>query len=191
MRRTFASDHSSSSYEFYTLRSLSDAEKRAVKRLSGETAKGKHLKVHLWGEGEMAYRKEEQLLAQYYDIEVSESYDWWTARVAVDHDETLWEGLKRCEGRGDEDLGVDVERSGKRIIVSFYFMLDYDAAFSELGDDPFEGLRDLFEEIREEIRVRDFSAPRTVCRFYDAEIEDKGRKQSKNAKILRKILERI
>ena len=84
MRRTFESDHSSSSYEFYTPRSLSDAEKKAVKRLSGETAKGKHLKVHLWGEGEMAYSKEKQLLAKYYDIEVSESYDWWTDHFFFD-----------------------------------------------------------------------------------------------------------
>ena len=191
MRRTLESDHSSSSYEFYALQPLSDTAKRAVKRLSGKPAKGRLLEIQYWGEGEMAYGVEEKLLAKYYDIEVSESYDWWASRVAVDYDEQLWEGLKLCEGRGDEDLGVDVERKDKRIIISFYYMLDYGAAFAALGEEPFEGLRDLFEGIREEILAQNFSALQTVCTFYDAEIQDEGGKLSKNARILKKILERI
>lgn len=192
MRRTFESDHSSSSYEFYALRSLSDAEKRAVQRLSGETARGRKLEIHYGGEGEIDYEVENKLLAKYYDIEVSESYDWWTSRVALDYDEKLWEGLKRCEGRGDEDLGVDVEKKGDRIIISFYYAMDYGAAFSAFGEDSFEGLEDLFEGIREDILGGDFSALLAICTFYEAEIEcEEGGKRSNNARTLERILERI
>ncbi len=70
-------------------------------------------------------------------------------------------------------------------------MMDYEAAFSELGDSPFEGLRDLFEGIRKEILAQDFSALQTLCTFYDAEIQDEGGNLSKNARTLKKILERI
>jgi len=192
MRRTLESDHSSSSYEFYASRSLSDAEKKAVKRLSGKTARGRKLEIQYMGEREIDYSVENKLLAKYYDIEVSESYDWWTSRVALDYDEQLWEGLKRCEDRGDEDLGVDVEKKGDRIIVSFYYAMDYGAAFSAFGEDPFEGLADLFEGIREDILAGDFSALVAIGTFYDAEIEcKKGGKLSKNARTLKRILGRV
>jgi len=191
MRRTFESDHSSSTYQFCALRRLSDAEKKAVAKLSGETARGRRLKIHHWGEREISYNVENTLLAKYYDVEVSESYDWWTGRVALDYDELLWEGLKRCEGRGGNDLGVDVERADDRMIVSFHFAMDYGAVCSELGEDPFEGLEDLFEGIREDILAGDFSALQAMCTFYDAEIEYEGGKLSKNARTLEKILERV
>ena len=191
VRRTFESDHSSSSYEFYALRSLSDAEKKAVQRLSGKRASGRKLEIQYMGEREINYTVEKKLLAEYYDVEVSESYDWWTGRVALDYDEQLWEGLKRCEGRGHNDLGVDVERADDRIIVSFYYAMDYGAAFSAFGESPFEGLGDLFEGIREDILAGDFSALQAMCTFYDAEIEFKGGKVSKNARTFEGILERV
>lgn len=192
MRQTFDSDHSSSTYKFYTLRSLSAAEKQAVEKLSGETPRGRRLEIRIGGDWEMDYQTRDKLLARYYDIEVSESYDWWTSRVALDYDEQLWEGLKRCEGRGHNDLGVDVEKKGSRIIISFYYAMDYGAAFSEFGEDPFKGLGHLFTGIREDILAGDFSALLAICTFYDAEIEcAEGGKLSENAENLEGILERI
>lgn len=79
-------------------------------------------------------------------------------------DMVLWVTVKVKDNPGDEDLGIGVEKSDNRIIISFYFMLDYDAAYTELGDGPFEGLRDLFEGIRKEILARNFSALQTLCK---------------------------
>jgi len=194
VRNLYQCDHSSSTYHFYTERSLSDKERAAVQKFAG-VKPGRHsLDIHRGGDWELSMEVEDELLEKYYDVMISESYDWWTARVALDYSEELWNALKPCEGRGEEDLGVDVEREGSRILVSFYFAVDYDSAFRVLGEELFEELTDLFLYIREDILGGDFSALKVICDFYDAEVETDWKgvgTVSKAARKFGKILGRV
>jgi hypothetical protein len=194
LREGYQPDHSSSSYQFYTTKRLSAEEREEIQQLTDEKPGARKLSITYWGERGIALGVESELLVKYFDVEISESYDWWTARVAFDYDEKLWKELKLYEGQGYEDLGVSIEKIDSRIIISFYFMVDYGIAFSAFEDDLFDGLQELFQEIRDELIAGDVSALRVICEFYDAEVEatwDKDTPISKNAEILRDILNRV
>jgi hypothetical protein len=44
------------------------------------------------------------------------------------------------------------------MILYFGMQLDYGAAYGEFGEDPFEGLADLFEQVQDELLAGDLSA---------------------------------
>lgn len=45
------------------------------------------------------------------------------------------------------------------------------AAFSLSGDDLFDGLQELFEEIHDELIAGDVSSLRVICELYDVQVE--------------------
>lgn len=44
------------------------------------------------------------------------------------------------------------------MILYFGMQLDYSAAYGAFGEDPFEGLADLFSDVRDELLAGDLSA---------------------------------
>jgi len=157
IRRGFEADHSSSSYEFFALDKLTSEQREAVRELTGESAR-RHLRFHYMGDwSDIPSDWPDQLLTMGYEIMVSESYDWWAVHLSLPHDSSLIERLAQYECDSDGN-GFDVRAVGKRMILYFGMQLDYGAAYGEFGEDPFEGLADLFEQVRDELLAGDLSA---------------------------------
>jgi len=171
VRRTFEADHSSSSYEFFSFDRLTEKQREAVRVLTGESAR-RHLRFHYVGEWrDIPSEWPDQLLTMGYDVMVSESYDWWSVCLSLPHDPALEERLRPylCESDGN---GLDTRVVDDRLLVSFGMQMNYDAAYGTFGEDPFEGLSDLFEKIRDELLAGDLSAAWVTYETYGDDEED-------------------
>jgi hypothetical protein len=117
VRRGFLADHSSTSYEFLAVDRPLDAKARAaVARLSRRARPTpRRVSFVYHPEGYDLPGGWEPLMARYYDVMYSESYDWWTLVVAFDtQDKQLLAKLKKYVSTGSDDLGVSVSgRAGR------------------------------------------------------------------------------
>jgi hypothetical protein len=187
----YATDHSSSTYEFYSLDRLTKEQKEAVECLTGQLPRGRNISFHYWGDfQDIPLNWIEELLSDPYDIMVSESYDWWSTRMSLPYDEDLLTKVGRYECDYD-GCGFWIQRVDGKILLSFGYHLEYGAALDALGENLFRGLADLFEEIRDEILTGDFSALRVTHECYGGyadELEEESGPLSESAKTLRHIL---
>jgi hypothetical protein len=107
-----------------------------------------------------------------YDVMVSESYDWWSVCLSLPHDPVLAERLHPYLCESDSN-GLYLRLVGERLVLSFGMQMDYGAAYGAFGEDPFEGLSDLFETIRDELLAGDLSAAWATHQVYGDD-EDEG-----------------
>ena len=188
----YATDHSSSTYEFYSLDRLNKEQKEAVERLTGQRPRGRNIGFQYWGDfQDIPSNWIEELLSGPYDIMVSESYDWWSTKMSLPYDEDLPTKLGRYECEYD-GCGFWAQRVDDKMLLSFGYQLEYGAAFDALGEKPFRGLADLFEEIRGEILAGDFSALQVIHEHYGGYADKLGGEESgplsESAETLRDIL---
>jgi len=188
----YATDHSSSTYEFYSLDRLTKEQKETVERLTGQQPRGRNIGFHYWGDfQDIPSNWIEELLSAPYDIMVSESYDWWSTKMSLPYDEDLLTKLVRY-GCDYDGCGFWVRRVDDNMLLSFGYQLEYGAAFGALGEKPFRGLADLFEGIRDEILADDFSTLRVIHERYggyaDELEEEESGPLSESAETLRDIL---
>jgi hypothetical protein len=174
LRRGFEADHSSSSYEFFALDKLTSEQREAVQALTGESAR-RHLRFHYMGDwNDIPSNWPDKLLTMGYDVLVSESYDWWGVYLSLPRNPSLMDLLSQydCDSDGN---GFSVRTVDERMILYFGMQLDYGAAYGEFGEDAFEGLADLFEQVRDELLSGDLSAVWAMYQTYggysDAEPE--------------------
>lgn len=157
LRQGFDADHSSSTYEFFALNRLTLKQREAVQDLTGESGR-RHLSFHYMGDWrDIPSDWPDQLLTLGYDILVSESYDWWGVYLSLPRDPVLLEQVQAYECDSDGN-GFGTRKIGERMILYFGMQLDYGAAYDEFGEDPFEGLAELFEGVRDELLAGDLSA---------------------------------
>lgn len=175
LRRGFQADHSSSSYLFYAADMPVNAQgQRIAHRYSSRAEVGKRsVRYHKWGDYALSEGAYKALLAEHYDVMVSESYDWWTFMIAVPQTpKTKPLPMRYSDARGYDDLGVDVEKFGSRWVISIYCVLDYNELTPEfVDDDPMENLVKLLVAIRKEIIKGDFSFLNAVVEFYGEDAE--------------------
>jgi hypothetical protein len=172
LRRGFDADHSSSTYEFFALDRLTPEQHAAVQSLTGESPR-RHLRFHYWGDwNDIPSDWPDKLLTMGYDILVSESYDWWVVYLSLPHDPDLLGRLLQYECDSDGN-GFSSRVVGERMILYFGMQLDYGAAYNAFGEDPFEGLADLFEAVRGELLADDLSAAWAMYQTYGG-YEDVG-----------------
>ena len=187
----YATDHSSSTYEFYSLDRLTKEQKEAVERLTGQRPRGRNIGFHYWGDfQDIPSDWIEELLSDPYDIMVSESYDWWSTQMSLPYDEDLLTKLGGYECDYD-GCGFWVQRVDDKMLLSFGYQLEYEAAYDALGENPFRGLVDLFEGIRDEILAGDFRALQVIHEYYGGyadELDEEGSPLSESAETLRDIL---
>ena len=128
LRRGFASDHSSTSYEFLAVeKPLGKEARAAVSKLSRRvrpTGRRAHFIYH--AEGYDIPGGWEPLMMQYYDVMYCEDYDWWTLAMAFDAAPGQHEALLPFEFAGMDDLGISISKNGRRIIVAIHCMLEAD-----------------------------------------------------------------
>jgi hypothetical protein len=165
LRHNFEADHSSSSYEFFALDRLTPEQRTAVRNLTGESPQ-RHLRFHYRGDwSDIPSDWPDRLLTMGYDILVSESYDWWAVHLSLPHDPSLAERLRQYKCESDSN-GFSLEVAGVRMILYFGMQLDYGEAYDAFGEDPFEGLADLFEAVRDELLADDMSAVWAMAKTY-------------------------
>ncbi|MBA1334936.1 MAG: hypothetical protein HPY66_0557 [Firmicutes bacterium] len=151
IRKGFASDHSSTSYEFLAVdKALGKKEKAEVASLSRRADPTSRRVSFVYNvDGYDIPGGWEKLMEKYYDVMYRESYDWWTFALAFNTTEEQIENLSKYEFSGYDDLGISIESKGSRVVVAIYCRVDM--AF--IGDlyDEYEGYyEDDYEDENEE-----------------------------------------
>ena len=136
VRRGFASDHSSTSYEFLAVdKPLGKKERSEVSRLSSRVRPtGRRAKFIYHAEGYDIPSGWENLMAQYYDVMYREDYGWWTLAMAFNANPGQYEALLPYEFTGADDLGICITKNGQRIILSIYCVIETDILDSDYND---------------------------------------------------------
>ncbi len=137
VRKGFASDHSSTSYEFLAVdRPLDKEDRGAVSSLSSRadpTRRRVSFIYHVdgydipggWG----------PLMRDYYDAMYSESYDWWHLVLAFPLPPQQQKEIVKYSFDGIEDMGVDVSFYSERAIVAIFCRL---IPYGPFDDEPWE-----------------------------------------------------
>jgi len=144
VRRGFASDHSSTSYEFLAVdKPLRKKEQAEVSRLSSRvnpTTRRANFIYHVDGYDIPGGWK--KLMARYYDVMYSESYGWWMLAMAWKAIPGQFEELLPFEFEGaTEGMGIDIENVEGRTIVTIHCAVERGmpySAYKEYYDDEDE-----------------------------------------------------
>ncbi|MDO9535311.1 MAG: hypothetical protein Q7J85_08280 [Bacillota bacterium] len=188
IRKGFASDHSSTSYEFLAIdRPLDKKARAAVSSLSSRahpTPRSVSFIYH--ADGYDIPGGWEPLMRNYYDVMYSESYDWWQLVIAFPLPPQQQEELMKYSFDGVEDMGVDVSIYGERAVVTINCRLQpfgpyynepwesFDAEDDEDDNNPEaeldvetnDSLLLLLTKIREQLRKGDYRALYEVWKKY-------------------------
>ena len=191
VRRGFLADHSSTSYEFLAVdRPLDSKARAAVSRLSSRvqptTRKASFIYHGDWNDLPGGWGA---LMAKYYDVMYSESYDWWTLAIAFDTDKKdLVSKICKYKFCGVEDLGVDVSYGNNRVVVTIACRVNPDYLYREPDDEWWDEdedeelsgtvvatndfLLDLLIRIRDRLKKGDCQALYSVWETYGLEEGD-------------------
>lgn len=149
-RQQFIADHSSTNYFFYAAKPLSQEARGYANTLSSHVDVGSRT-AEITYHGDFADLGEERRkkFLTHYDVEVRESYDWWTLSVMLDPDRVAKLNLQEHEVESESSLTF--ARQGKRLCLCFDgWHLDSSAAYGEFGEDIMEGLAELGLKLRAE-----------------------------------------
>ncbi|MDR1539226.1 MAG: hypothetical protein LBU32_14755 [Clostridiales bacterium] len=178
VRRGFASDHSSTSYEFLAVdKPLSKNDILEVSKLSRRadpTSRQVNFIYHV--DGYDIPGGWEKLMEKYYDIMYREDYDWWTLSMAWIATPGQYDELRHFAFDGEHDeasLGINVSNDKRRITVTLSCTLDTSDiyyGYDEDGeteafetDDP---LLNLLTRIRQQLVRGDYRALYAVWEKY-------------------------
>jgi hypothetical protein len=177
IRRGFASDHSSTSYEFLAVdKPLGKKERSEVSRLSSRaspTSRRVSFVYHV--DGYDIPGGWEKLMARYYDVMYCEDYGWWTLAMAFNGSDELYEKLRSYEFDGTDDLGIGISKTEQRITITINCVIndDFDSDYDDYDDDDESGifatdneLLNILTQIRQQIMGGDFRALYTVWEKY-------------------------
>ena len=141
VRKGFASDHSSTSYEFLAVdRPLDKKARAAVASLSSRADPTRRRVSFIYhADGYDIPGGWEPLMRDYYDVMYSESYDWWHLVLAFPLPAQQQKEIVKYSFDGIEDMGVDVSFYGERVIVTIFCRL---IPYGPFDDEPWE----LYEE---------------------------------------------
>lgn len=191
----FESDHSSTNYSFYSSsKDLTKKDRAAVNSYSSRADTSKH-SVEFTYHGDFAdlpNSAQEELLAQYFDVMVKESYDWWELVLVLPFSSLLFGKMKEFECEGEEDLGITISKEENQIHLLIYCVLNYDEVYNldfeniEQGNEkywspnvsinnpsPFSLLANLLIRLKIEIMDGNFTTLQGLAAFFDSEIFDK------------------
>ncbi len=200
VRQGFASDHSSTSYEFLAIEQpLDKAARTAVSSLSSRANPTRHRVSFIYhADGYDIPGGWLPLMRDYYDVMYSESYDWWHLSLAFSLSPEKQDEIMKYSFEGIDDLGVDISFCGKRAIVSIFCRLKpfgpyyadepwdyYDEEVEEcmgaddvLQDEIIAEINDpllqLLAEIRKQLVKGDYRALYEIWKFYGYPEDEAG-----------------
>jgi len=181
-RKGFASDHSSTSYEFLAVdKPLTKKDRAEVSSQSSRVNPTSRRANFIYNiDGYDIPCGWEELMARYYDVMYREEYGWWTLAMAFDASPELYEVLVEYAFEG-EGNGANIEITypdGRRIIIAINCVVKYfddnggydsdeddDAVFST--DDE---LLNALVQIRRQIMKGNYRALNAVFdKYYDSD----------------------
>ena len=186
VRKGFAADHSSTSYEFYAIdKILGSKEKAAVSRLSSRAnPTGRRASFIYHGEWADLPGGWEPLMEKYYDVMWSESYGWWNLVMAWNTDTATIQNMSHFDFTGGDDVGIKIYNKNNRLIISIDCRLDalineaknsYDE-YSDYDDDDYgeednsiDNLLRLLEKNREYLMKGDYRFLKGIIDLYAME----------------------
>lgn len=192
VRKGFASDHSSTSYEFLAVdKPLSENAQAAVASLSSRACPtARRISFTYNAEGYDLPGGWHDLMLQHYDVMYSESYDRWILVMAFDASDELQQAVAEYEFEGIDENGIDIFTEGSRVVVAIYcrlelgmgYMDDYDEDYYEDDYDEEEDeiedievndpLLSLLVDIRQQLTQGDFRALYEVWNVYGWDEDD-------------------
>ncbi|KPL17069.1 MAG: hypothetical protein AMS26_02175 [Bacteroides sp. SM23_62] len=186
IRKGFAADHSSTSYEFYAIdKILGSKEKAAVSRLSSRANPTERRASFIYhGEWADLPGGWEPLMEKYYDVMWSESYGWWNLVMAWNTDTATIQKMAQFDFTGGDDVGINIYHRNNRLIISIDCRLDalitedknsYDE-YSDYDDDDYgeadnsiDNLLRLLEKNREYLMKGDYRLLKGIIDLYAME----------------------
>ena len=150
-RQQFIADHSSTNYLFYAAKPISKESRAVVSKLSSHVDVGSRTAQITYHSdfADLGDDRRKKFL-QHYDVEVRESYDWWTLSVMLDAEKLPEINFEEYEV-GDE-ASLSFEKQGQRICLCFDgWHQDYGVSYDEFGEDTMEELAELGLKLREEL----------------------------------------
>lgn len=188
LRQQFIADHSSTNYLFYAAKPISKESCAVVSKLSShvdvedDTARITYHSDY----ADLGDDRRKKFL-QHFDVEVRESYDWWTLSVMLEAEKLPEISFEDYEV--EEEASLTFKKQGKRICLCFDgWHQDYGSSYDEFGEDTMESLAALGLKLREELYSGKTAALR-VMRDYCAEGTIPKSGKSPVAKKLAAILE--
>ena len=149
-RQQFIADHSSTNYLFYAAKPLSKESRALVSKLSSHVEVGSRTAEITYHSDYADLGDRRKKFLQHFDVEVRESYDWWTLSVVLEPEKVAKIKLEEYEV-GDE-ASLTFEQQDQRIRLCFDgWHQDYDASYHELGKNPMKALAELGLKLREEL----------------------------------------
>lgn len=181
VRKGFASDHSSTSYEFLAVdKPLSKSARTTVASLSSRAhPTARRVSFTYNAEGYDLAGGWHNLMLHHYDVMYCESYDWWILAMAFDAPEKLQQAAAEYDFDGDDGQGVDITIDGNRVIVGIHCRLDLGMAYAYDHDEGYNDededdddidtndyLLSLLTRIRGQLIQGDFRALYEVWKVY-------------------------
>jgi hypothetical protein len=166
-RRQVVADHSSTNYLFYSPKPLSKEARAIVSKLSSHVDVGSHTaEITYNGESaDLGEARQGKFLEQ-YEIEVRESYDWWDINIMLQearlpHVEPITQNEVT-----DGEATLTFEKIGDRLRLRLEGChLDYDACYSEFGDDLMRMLAEFAIDIRDELYAGKLDALKVMATY--------------------------
>jgi len=141
IRRGFASDHSSTSYEFLAVdKPLGKKERTEISRLSSRVSPTTRRAKFIYNvDGYDIPCGWESLMEKYYDVMYSESYGLWVLAIALNVTPEQFEELYSYEFGGvEEGMGIDISGNRQRAIITIYCSIEIGYARGEDYEDEDE-----------------------------------------------------
>lgn len=157
-RQQFIADHSSTNYLFYAAKPLSKETQAYINTLSSHVAvSGRKANLQYHGDYADLGEARRKKFLEHYDVEVRESYDWWTLSVMLDADKV--KGIKFKDYTAEGEASLTFEKQGQRICLCFDgWHQDYGSSYGEFGTDAMKGLAKLGLALREELYAGEIDA---------------------------------
>jgi hypothetical protein len=152
-RRQVVADHSSTNYLFYSPKPLSKEARAVVSKLSSHVDVSAHTaEITYNGESADLGDARQGKFLEHYEIEVRESYDWWDLNIMLEEARLADVELVMQNEETDGEAALTFEKIGNRLCLRLEGChLDYDACYSEFGEDLMRTLAEFAKDIRDEL----------------------------------------
>jgi hypothetical protein len=189
-RQHLIADHSSTNYLFYAAKPITAASRAVVSSLSSHvdvSSRTAEITYHS-DYADLGDERRKKFLA-HFDVEVRESYDWWTLSVMLEPG-NLSKEIDLKDFEAEEEASLTFTKQGKRIRLCFDgWHQDYGASYDVFGEDTMKGLAELGLKLREELYAGKTDALKVMKRYCEEGEISSGR--STAAKKLSTILQLI
>ncbi|MGV3719739.1 MAG: hypothetical protein ACO1SX_02425 [Actinomycetota bacterium] len=165
VRQQFLADHSATNYLFYAAKPLSKEARAFVGTLSSHVdVEPRSATITYNGEFADLDDARRRKFLEHFDVEVRESYDWWSFSVVLDKQRLPEVELATYQVEDEASVTFD-DRDTEVVLLVDGLHLDYASVDGKLGEDTLEGLAELALQLRQELYDGEFAALRVLKHY--------------------------